>query len=70
MEGTLDIVNETEVNNVKATRAFQMAVLETGIHSVEGQPSSSALYDLSGRKLQQKPTKGIFIQNGKKVLVK
>ena len=28
-----------------------------------------ALYDLSGRKLQQKPSKGIYIQNGK-VLVK
>jgi hypothetical protein len=71
VEGTLDTVNETEVNNVKATRAFQMAVLETGIQSTPiSQPSSSALYDLSGRKLQQKPTKGIFIQNGKKVLVK
>ena len=69
VEGTLDTVNETEVNNVKATRAFQMAVLETGIHSVEGQPSSSALYDLSGRRLQQKPQKGIYIQDGR-VLVK
>jgi hypothetical protein len=28
-----------------------------------------ALFDLSGRRLQQKPTKGIYIQNGK-VLVK
>ena len=70
VEGTLDTVNETEVNNVKATRAFQMAVLETGIQSVEGQPSSSALYDLSGRKLEQKPSKGIYIQNGQKVLSK
>ena len=70
VEGTLDIVNETEVNNVKATRAFQMAVLETGIHSVEGQPSSSALYDLSGRKLEQKPSKGIYIKGQKKVLSK
>ena len=69
VEGTLDIVNETEVNNVKATRAFQMAVLETGIHSVEGQPSSSALYALSGRKLEQKPSKGIYIQGRKKVLI-
>ena len=41
-----------------------------GIQSVEGQPAYSALYDLSGRKLQQKPTKGIYIQNGKKLLVK
>ena len=70
MDGTLDIVNNTEVNNVKATRAFQMAVLETGIHSVEGQPSSSALYDLSGRRLEKKPTKGIYIQGRKKILVR
>ena len=29
-----------------------------------------ALYDLSGRKLEHAPQKGIYIQNGKKVLVK
>ena len=29
-----------------------------------------ALFDLSGRRLEQKPQKGIYIQNGKKVLVK
>ena len=34
------------------------------------QPSSSILYDLSGRKLQQKPTKGIYIKGQKKVLSK
>ena len=34
------------------------------------QPSSSILYDLSGRKLQQKPTKGIYIKGQKKVLNK
>ena len=28
-----------------------------------------ALYDLSGRRLEQKPTKGIYIQNGQKVLI-
>ena len=33
------------------------------------QPTSSALFDLSGRMLQQKPQKGIYIQGGK-VLVK
>ena len=29
-----------------------------------------ALYDLSGRRLQQKPSKGIYIEDGKKVLSK
>ena len=33
------------------------------------QPSPSVLYDLSGRKLEQKPSKGIYIQN-RKVLSK
>ena len=28
------------------------------------------LFDLSGRRIQQKPAKGIYIQNGKKVLIK
>ena len=31
---------------------------------------SSALFDLSGRRLEQKPTKGIYIQGGRKVLIK
>lgn len=43
--------------------------------SVKGVPSPSVkndtpIYDLSGRQLQKKPTKGIYIQNGKKVLGK
>ena len=33
-------------------------------------PSSSALYDLSGRRLEKKPSKGIYIQNKRAVLVK
>ena len=32
--------------------------------------SPSPLYDLQGRQLQQKPSKGMYIQRGKKVLVK
>ena len=32
--------------------------------------STPPLYDLQGRKLQQKPSKGMYIQGGKKVLVK
>ena len=31
---------------------------------------AGGIYDLSGRQLQKKPTKGIYIQNGKKVLSK
>ena len=42
----------------------------SGIQSAPiSQPSPSTLYDLSGRKLEQKPSKGIYIQN-RKVLSK
>ena len=36
----------------------------------EPENDTPILYDLSGRRLEQKPQKGIYIQNGKKVLVK
>ena len=32
--------------------------------------TSSAFYDLQGRRLTDKPTKGVYIQNGKKVVIK
>ena len=45
--------------------------MPSGIQSAPiSQPSPSALYDLSGRRLEKKPSKGIYIQNGKKLLVK
>ena len=40
----------------------------SGIQVEEAAPS--AIYDLQGRQLQQKPSKGMYIQGGKKVLVK
>ena len=43
--------------------------LPEGILSTSMPETSSALYDLSGRRVQQKPTKGIYIQN-RKVLSK
>ena len=36
----------------------------------KSEAGKDALFDLSGRRLEQKPQKGIYIQNGKKVLVK
>ena len=30
---------------------------------------TGAVYDLSGRRLEQKPQKGIYINNGKKVII-
>ena len=42
---------------------------ETGIDEVETENAGTAVYDLSGRRVQ-KAQKGIYIQNNKKVLVK
>ena len=33
-------------------------------------PTGSTLYDLQGRRLTTQPTKGVYIQNGKKVVIK
>ena len=42
----------------------------TGIGSISAPTLSGDIYDLLGRKLQTVPQKGMYIQNGKKVLVK
>lgn len=45
---------------------------ETGINTIESSMFNvrSKIYDLQGRKLTGKPTKGLYIVNGKKVVVK
>ena len=40
------------------------------ISPVDNSPIDSPLYDLQGRCLTSQPSKGVFIQNGKKVVVK
>lgn len=70
ISGTLDVENNTQMRKIKSSWAYKHVFDTDGIQSVEGQPAYSALFDLSGRKLEQKPTKGIYIQNGQKVLVK
>lgn len=44
----------------------------TGIHSVtlDKKPGNAAIYDLNGRRIQNVPSWGIYIQNGKKISVK
>lgn len=39
------------------------------IHTIENQPTDNAWYNLNGQKVE-KPTKGIFIHNGRKVIIK
>lgn len=44
----------------------------TGIHSVtlDKKPGNKAIYDLNGRRIQNVPSRGIYIQNGKKMIRK
>jgi len=42
----------------------------TGIASPLVETEEGAIFDLQGRKLQCKPTRGIYIENGKKILIK
>ena len=44
----------------------------TGIHSVtlDKKPGNAAIYDLNGRRIPNVPSRGIYIQNGKKISVK
>lgn len=43
--------------------------IAVGIQAPKTQPSSKAIYDLSGRKVS-KAQKGVFITEGKKIAVK
>lgn len=42
---------------------------ENGISQI-AHPQANALYDLSGRRLQQAPAQGLYIQHGQKVIIK
>ena len=42
---------------------------QTGIDAIEGEETPAEVYDLSGRRVLQ-PNKGVYIYNGKKILVK
>ena len=51
-------------------RVYQTPNIPDGIEEVTtvSKPQSSTLYDLSGRPVSGKPTKGIYIQNNKLVM--
>lgn len=58
--------------NVAEVQFFGRKASATGIHSVETcnlKPETSTVYDLSGRQVN-KPTKGLYIQNGRKVVIR
>lgn len=58
------------VDDAAAPSAFSLK-LDGGLTGIEGVESAGAdapVYDLQGRRLPQVPTKGIYIQNGKKIM--
>lgn len=67
------VVRSSE-KSIVCTSDFQILMeyenLEDAVNTIEAKDNKKTdIYDLSGRKVQ-KPNKGVFIKNGKKVLVK
>ena len=56
-------------NFTSAFRIEEIDDIEVGIEEMKGENGVKAVYDLQGRKIAN-PTKGIYIINGKKMLVK
>ena len=69
IEGTLWF--GPEVLNLDQIKAILNEVEEiiTGVDGIEVEAKESAIYDLQGRKVMN-PRKGIYIKDGKKVLIK
>lgn len=81
---SLDYMNSTVLANKVASAWYLVGVgsspsyapqydMETGTTSIDLKPQTeekSIIYDLQGRRLADKPTKGVYIQNGKKYVVK
>ena len=62
------------VDKYRATKGWQDFVNieemgESGINHVEAQASDAPYYNLNGQRIAQ-PKKGIYIQNGKKLVIK
>ena len=68
--GTMDVDNNTQMNKIKSSWAYQHVYGTQGIQQATTTVSPSPIYDLQGRQLQQKPSKGMYIQGGKKILNK
>ena len=68
----VSFVKELQTKSVAYVRKLPIGMEDAnGIQSAPiSKPSSSAIFDLSGRRLEKKPTKGIYIKNKRAVLVK
>lgn len=74
LEGTYSITGTIAFRNGKKVYTISLTMMDpdsyTGIENVKiDTPRDGKIYDLSGRQIS-KPVKGIYIQNGKKYIVK
>lgn len=72
MKGTRAYIDISALG-VTSVKAFTLNLdgEETGIESLDSDVQAQGWYDMNGRKLSVKPsTKGVYISNGKKVVVK
>lgn len=81
---SLDYMNSTVLAGKVASAWYAVGVgnspsyapqhdMETGMTSIGAKPQTEGkdvIYNLNGQQLQSKPTKGVYIQNGKKYVVK
>ena len=72
VEDMREALNNANMNPAKEGGAFLFDGNATGIQSVavEKEQKGRVVYDLQGRRVTGKPTPGIYIVNGKKVVIK
>ena len=67
-DGTCTGANGFLANRGSIVDATLIVNATTGIEGVVANGKKAELFDLSGRKLNTVPAKGVYIQNGKKVV--
>ncbi|MBR5859933.1 MAG: chitobiase/beta-hexosaminidase C-terminal domain-containing protein [Bacteroidaceae bacterium] len=65
-----DWMNQEVLPRYEYVFTFDGSSITTGIDNVEGENGVNVIYDLTGRKIENITKAGIYIINGKKVLVK
>ncbi len=74
LDGNDNVVNANKayfvINGANATHSLRLGGNATAIESITDKQGNGAVYDLSGRKLDAISSPGIYIVNGKKVIVR
>ena len=69
VRGKLQKYFKNDVVTPEVTNCYLYSVNGTGIQAVKAEQADGAIYNLAGQRVE-KTTKGVFIQNGKKFVVK